>query len=307
MELRGPQKHVSHHGHLLFEDARTSAVISGIALRKPNFFASSDWHTIPWESSPRNLRDELFDVMIALPDLLQKQDVLFEKLGNLDTNQDRFVILTEGQTYINRCIHIATSLQKWEEKAFATCMETLEAPPAVFAGPLTLVEVCKEHGYAFYSVVMYFWTACLVLYSTTWVAYRNITLATRNQTPSSMPTLMSLPEIPKWMSPQPIASSIVKCVGHYFEEDAGFWGAQSASVPMGAALHFLAATGRVESEEAQQLRNLFAQRRLGKATSDFLRSIANTHVAKGDPDNRREHHLMASAWFGTDKVQTAGR
>ena len=46
VELRGPAKHVSGHGHALFENARITAVIHALTLRRPNSFSSASWHTV---------------------------------------------------------------------------------------------------------------------------------------------------------------------------------------------------------------------------------------------------------------------
>ena len=72
---------------------------------------------------------------------------------------------------------------------------------------------------------------------------------------------------------------------------------------MGAALHFYAATGKVDSEEMRQIRYIFDTAKLGKVTGDFLRSIANTADSeKGDPKDRRQHTTMAQSWYGTNQV-----
>lgn len=293
IELRGPSKHVSHHGHALFEESRLSAIIAGITLRKPNFLSGRAWHTIPWETAPRNLRDELCDIMIALPDVLFKQDALSRKLNCLETKSDLFSVLTEGQEHINRCILIATSLREWEERALSTCLDKSSLQTSNFAGPLTLLEVCKDHGYGFFHVVMGYYAACIILYGSTWIAKSNITAAAIQ--PHPLPALMKLPEIPAWMTPRVAASNITKCAAHYLiPEQAGFWGPLSATFPMGTALHFYAATGGQDSAEMQQLRRLFAQGTPGHFAGEFLRSMANMgNTTKGDPANLQQHTSMA--------------
>ena len=285
-----------------------SGAISAITRRKPNFFTSLAWHTIPWETSPRTLCDELCDIMIALPDLLQRQDRLSRRLASLQSNSDRFAALTEGQNHINRCTLIGGSLREWEQKALTACI-TISAPSIQnYTGPLTLLDVCKDHGYGFFHACMQYWTTCLVLFTTAWVTYRSVILA-RTEQPLSLPAWMRMPEVPDWMNPRPIASNIVTCSPHYFSDGAGFWGAQSASFPMGAALHYYAATtGGLDAEETAQLRRLLRNARLGKITSDFLRSVANTaDSVKGDPQNRQEHKEMATSWYGIDKLEGRAR
>lgn len=304
VELRGPAKHVADHGHSLFEDARSLAVIAGMTLRKPNFFTNLAWHTIPWETSPRNLHDTLCDVMIALPDLLQSQDRLLQTLVHSGSNRDRFTIITEGQNHINRCIRIGESLREWEQSALLACLEESSIGTQNYAGPVTLLEVCKNHGYGFFHMSMQYWVACVVLHSTAWVTYRSVILAARPDQPPSLPAWMRLPDIPEWMNPRLAASNIVTCAPHYFVDDAGFWGAQSATFPLGAAMHYYAATGDQDSEQTAQLHRLLKQTRLGSVTSEFLRSIANTgDSVKGDPAKREEHRRMATSWYGMDAIE----
>ena len=300
MELRGPEKHVADHGHTLFEEARLLAVISGMTLRKPNFFTTAEWHTIPWETSPRTIRDELCDIMIALPEMLLKQDQLSQKLAHLDSNQDRFASLTEAQEHISRCNLIAQSLREWEQRTLSTCIDQVSARE-IYAGPVSLLEVCKNHGYSFFNMVMQFWVTSLVLYTSTWIAYQNTAFAAKIQDPTSFPTLMKLPEIPAWMNPRPIAANLTKCMPHYFAEEAGYWGAQSSTFALGAALHYYAATGGLESTEMRELCSVMKDKKLGMVAGGFLRSMANSMDSiQGDTSNREEHRSMASSWFGTD-------
>ena len=304
VELRGPAKHVSEHGHALFEDARLLAVIAGMTRRKSNFFTETAWHTIPWTSSPRSLHDKLVDVMITLPRLLQSQDDLTQILESIETDKDRFEGLTEGQKHLARCIRIEESLREWERTAVQICLEQSVNPATNFTGPVTLLDVCKNHGYGFFNVCMQFWVATLLLYATTWISYRKVMLAIQPDQIPSLPTWMRLPDIPEWMNPRPLASNIAACAPHYFSPNAGFWGAQCASLPVGAALHYYAATGGSDSEEMAQLRRLFDQANLGEVTSNFLKSIANTgNSAQGDPSKSQDHQRMATSWYGVDGIR----
>ena len=279
-------------------------MIAAITRRKPNFFTTAAWHTIPWQSSPRNRYDKLIDIMIALPELLQSQDALSQKLAHLGTNEDRFTALTEGQNHIHRCIRIGESLREWEQDTLLACLEQSFISTQDYAGPVTLLEICKNHGYGFFNACMQFWVTSLILYATTWVSYRNITLAIRPDQLPSLPAWMRLPDIPEYMSPRVVASNIVTCAPHYFAPNAGFWGAQCAAFPMGTALHYYAATGGLESEEMNHLRRLFDRAKLGDVTSNFLKSIANTaDSAKGDPAKPQEHKKMATSWYGMEAIR----
>ena len=259
---------------------------------------------IPWESSPRNLSDELCDLMIVVPGLLQRQDVLCQKITNMETYSDRYVIVTEGQEYINRCINLGRAFHEWEQKALQTCVQRFTVASTSPAGPLTLLDICRDCGYGFFNTIMYYWVGCVILYSTTWVVYRSIGSAVRPEQSPSLPTWLRLPEIPQWMNPRHMAANVVTCAPHFFAPEAGFWGAQSASFPVGVALHYYAATGGMDAEAMDRLRELLADASRGRVAGDFLRSLAyDSDAAKRDPRDRQLHGSMASSWYGTDRLQ----
>lgn len=77
-----------------------------------------------------------------------------------------------------------------------------------------------------------------------------------------------------------------------------------APFPMGAALHYYAATGGMESPEMDLMRMILNDRGRAGVTNMFLRSIANIgDRVKGDPRQRDQHVRMASSWFGIDKQE----
>lgn len=299
IELRGPAKHVSRHGHDLFEESRLSAMIAGIALRKPIFLADSAWCTIPWQISPRNLRDELCDILLSIPDILLDQDLLLHSLTGLGTNSHVFETHTKAQEHIYRCILVATQLQGWERRAIDMGQAKSSTRTAGLIGPLTLLEICKDHGYGFFHIVNQYWAACIILYGSTRLAKRHVMAATCTLQPQPLPAMMKLPEIPVWMNPQPAASNIAECASHYFAEEAGLFGVLQANFPIGTALHYFAAIGLEGSQEMEQLRHVFSRGSSGQIASGFLNSMAGMGPRTvGDTDVREEHSAKAKAWFG---------
>jgi len=299
LELRGPAKHVAAHGHALFEEARLSAVIAAITRRKPNFLSGAAWYTIPWTTSPRTLRDELVDIMLALPEMLHKQDVLLQRRQGLTTTQELYECLVEGQELINRGVFIATSLRKWEHKVLEQCLADVATQNTSLSGPPTLLEICKDHGYGLFHGIMQYWAICIVLFGSTWVAQGRVTTAAEGFLSQDLPALVQVPDIPSWMDPRNAASNIAMNAQHYFRKEAGLWGPVSATFPMGCALYFYSATGSQDSYEAAQLRGALAKGRTGDMASEYLRSMANyTDTEHGDTKVRTEYESMAKSWFG---------
>jgi hypothetical protein len=119
--------------------------------------------------------------------------------------------------------------------------------------------------------------------------------------------------------PQACAINIATHAHHYFAPTTGLVGPQHATFPLGAALHFFAATGQRASgseEEAvdtaagetepstalviQRLQALFRNVERAKSTGEFLRSMAPDPAPvelKGDTNDAGEHEKMAKDWF----------
>ncbi|KAL9012889.1 MAG: hypothetical protein Q9173_002379 [Seirophora scorigena] len=93
LEIRGPWQNTAQDAYILFLDTRLSAVIhsslkslltdtevlqilAAIISRKPNFFATTVWQTLPFDGGEKNLSDALFDVMATPPFPLQEFDQL---------------------------------------------------------------------------------------------------------------------------------------------------------------------------------------------------------------------------------------
>lgn len=303
VQLRGPNRHVSDHGHALFEDCRTNAVLAGIIMRKPNFFTNLEWHNIPWEQTPRHLRDELFDVMITLPDLLEKNDQLLEIIEDATSMRDRYDALVRARDHISRCLQIADFLQQWEQRALAACLSEAAEMYEDEVGPIDLYTVCNNHGFGFFHMSVQYWSACILVWASTWIAYRKVRQALQPDHPPSLPAWVKPPQVPAWMNPTIPASHIVKTAAKYFTPDAGYWGSQMASWPLGITMHYYASIGMVDSQEMDHLRSLIHIPKVGQMAGQWLRSMANLNSrAKFDPGNRPVYEEIASAWFGTDKL-----
>jgi hypothetical protein len=112
-----------------------------------------------------------------------------------------------------------------------------------------------------------------------------------------MTSWVTLPELPFWMDPRPLATNISLCAAHYFGDNAGYWGAAAAAFPVGALSHFLAASGLQYSPEMERLRHVYVGTKLGGLTKHFLRSMANTpNTLKGDTLQQDQYKRMANSW-----------
>jgi hypothetical protein len=142
-----------------------------------------------------------------------------------------------------------------------------------------------------------YWTTCLLLFATSRVLHQKIADAYQYVELTYMTSWVTLPELPSWMNPRPMATNISLCAAHYFEDDAGYWGAAAACFSVGALSHFCAARGLQQSPEMESVQHVFMDKKLGGLTKHFLRSMANTpNTLKGDTLQKDQYKRMANSW-----------
>jgi hypothetical protein len=161
VQLRGLEKHTSGNGFKLYDGVRMTAIIHGIARRQPNTFTSLSWDLL----NPKTLRDELFDSMSVVPNLLQQIDK-FSAWNSYTANmENREQNILQGNELLRRAVSVCMSLQAWELRASRLCDEA--SPSAginlrdenlnVSDEALHLFDVCKSHGYGFFFLCNQHW------------------------------------------------------------------------------------------------------------------------------------------------------
>ncbi|KAF2172354.1 hypothetical protein M409DRAFT_50068 [Zasmidium cellare ATCC 36951] len=295
VELRGPEMAASDYGHDLYTDARFAATSSGITQKRPaNFFSSSAWTTVPWTKHSKTLRDELLDLMAGLPGILHQQEALYAEVSNATDGATMTKVIKDGVDVLKQCISLGARLQTWEEKTMDLARE---ARGENENDTLTLFHISKDHGFAFFHLITQFWTVCLILHGPTWLTYWKLLHVAQSTTFPATKDLSQI-DIPFWMNPQPFASNISHQASHFFSEEAGLWGSSTASFPMGAALHYYAATGGFKTPEMRMLKAALGSSPKANMVSGFLRSMASSAAPQGgDPKIPVQHEKMATSWF----------
>ncbi|KAK4556837.1 hypothetical protein LTR86_005817 [Recurvomyces mirabilis] len=282
MELRGPEKHVDEHGFVLFADARASAAIAGITRRTKAPFSDPRWQEVPWRGreTRRSPSDELADIMAAVSEALEQQDVVLDRL-TAHPDQDP---AAECHAVLDLSERIMAMFRDWEARMLGT-LTTQQQPLSVPLG-----EVCMNLGYSSFHLVMQYWATSLVMCSRHWVTLRRLppaVIASRER--------MHVPD------PQAYADQIAKNAHHCFLPEAGLYGSQKASFPLGAALHYYAAANQQGSVGMQEIIRLFRESETASFTSGFLRSMAADPASvgiKADPEDEAKHAIMAAEWVG---------
>jgi hypothetical protein len=300
LELRGCQKHVSEHGFALFAHARPSIALTGITRRHKTLLDSQNWRQVPWSAQNRHrtLKDKLVDATLAVAGALERLDNYHEDPGQDPQRLDEVV---------KACATPVQWLRAWEIEALRLHAD----------GRLNLSDVCANHGFGFYHLIMQFWAVSLLL-SARCRPFIDHLMKRSDDDARLSPAFQALASLVP--NPQTCAIDIATNAHHYFASTTGLVGPQHATFPLGAALHFFAATGQKASppeDEAataaargetnsstalviQRLEGLFRNVERAKSTGEFLRSMAPAPAPvelKGDTNNAGEHEKMAKDWF----------
>ena len=270
VQLRGPERHTSEHGYNLYDGVRMTAIINGITRRHPNTFTSLSWNL----HRPRTLRDELFDLMGPVPDLLQQIDCFGAQSSSSVKEEYRNWMIRQGRYLLQRIYGICTSLRAWETRALSLCRKASSSKGTSplndtmnVSGPdLQLTEVCTSHGYGFFHTCTQYWAMCVKLYTASLLLQRQmLTLIDESDSP--------IAHLPNWVDPEPAALHIADFASYFFRPEAGLWSAQSAIFPISTALFYYMRTGKKNTPIFTKMTDAFADSKSGAIMRDFLQAI----------------------------------
>ncbi|KAK4902504.1 hypothetical protein LTR27_000439 [Elasticomyces elasticus] len=267
IRMRGRGRHEAGHGLALYDGVRMTAIIQGMARRKPNAFTLLNW------TPPRtSIRDDLFELAALLPGILQQMDMLGDEMLQIQDNFMASQQLQHGQELVQQCIDIGVHLREWESNAIELCRIRREELPendddSDQSTPLRLINVCKRHGDGFFFICTQYWAISIKVYSSTRLFHRQ--LSSFSQTTAQL----SPRPLPDWMNPEPHALNIAHMTSHFFRAEAGLWSAQSAIFPVGHALFYFSVTGRRNLPTFKMMTEAFGQSKNGAVMRDFLNNV----------------------------------
>jgi hypothetical protein len=266
IELRGFEKHANGRGLALYDGVRMTAVISGIARRKPNAVTESTW--LP--PGPQSPRDKLYFLVGSIINAMERMDRLTEAMtSNLPQSVN---LLEPACQVIEQIVNGSEGLIAWETDVLSLCGRTRRGTPNMGDSSKQqssadqdqmLLECCKSHGYGFFFLCAEYWAICVRTYHHAQTFHQR----------SADLYGPHVPDVPAWMNPEPYALKIATVASHYFLPEAGLWSAQSAIFPISSALSYYAQTGRIGTEPCRAMFAAFTHNKAGTVLLDFLRSI----------------------------------
>ena len=267
VRLRGPERHMTGHGLQLYDGVRMTAIINGLATRKPNSFTTLRWNMPKW-----NLRDELFDLASDIPSLLEQIDDIGTELDTSEVLRDADDALCRIQALIETCLVMCNALRAWETKALNLCLGRQFAyrygSHDVDRRGFSPFNVCMRHGDGFFFICTQYWAMCITLYSSIQGLHER--LLSHVDTPSLEG---QTPPLPGWIEADPFALNIAHVSSHFFRPQAGLWYVQPAFFPLVTALTFLARTGRRTSEPFKTITDAFDNCKEGAFLREFVHNV----------------------------------
>lgn len=278
VQMRGRSRHLSGLGVDLYDGTRMTAIIHGLTSRQPNIFTNLNW------DMPRsNMRDELYSFINPVPQLLQDFDHFQrDAAGHKDDITCRQHV-NRGNDLIQKALSICYALEGWEIEVLMLCFEKqsstartehLQSGPAHERG--SLYDVCRLHGYGFFSTCTQYWAMCNIFYG----SLRNFHF--------QLQAFMDIwtagevaPVLPEWVSPELPALNVAQVASHFFEPGMGLWAAHAAVFPVSTALRYFATTGRKNSPAFRSMIDAFTKCKTGVIMRDFLDAIGVVQEFEG--------------------------
>ncbi|KAL8757472.1 MAG: hypothetical protein Q9199_002210 [Rusavskia elegans] len=296
IQVRGPRGLDSENARLLFIDSRLSATVTAIVSRKPNFFATTAWRTLPFESKPKDVSDELHDIMATLPILLEEYDLIQACQNDGEAHRRRLRLFQQCQATDH-------TLRTW----FADLSSKLSSPlPSVIRTPAEQRSTPEHDCFSFevsdhmlaITLALY-WSTCMLLYSLIEMIFNSL----RSSGLADIPR-----RLPEHVDPHQSATSISRSIGYFIRPEMGIWGVQLVGFPLGVAfMYFLSSEDANGDEERQRLgANIAAMSRMGLSLGTFLTSLQAATVPWFVTDESEDPWRARSRlWFrGNPRPQT---
>lgn len=177
--------------------------------------STPEWKTIPWLETPKNQKDELLDILLDMPGLL-------EELDKISCCADRAEKERLQQDLVAKCWLYDTQLRAW----LATVCPSSDACPQVYRRP-DMDRITYE-DIALTEALQTFWITCLLLYST-------LRFVSDPQT-----------TFPEHIDPQLYVYNIVSTTPILLTPSSGIYGQNLMILPFALALQYAESTAELQ-------------------------------------------------------------
>lgn len=253
-------------------------------LRKANPFNTPAWLEQPWIGKDKTIRDKLYDIVVATPELLERSDK-----ANLPGNDALRLPLIQDILLVHR------KMQAWMAEA-RMVLRIDDTGLRVTPFFMDDSEYLMTHGMDVASAAMWYWSISVLLNVTLRVLSAGVPRHHRIDT--------TLDDV---FNPRGHAMNIVKCMHHFLNADAGLIGFQNSTFPLGSAMMYFAMDYEVETAERQTIRRHLwgasSVKPYGPMMGAFLQQLQEENLKKWNAKkggNGAEYHVQrqrAKVWF----------
>ncbi|CAZ82994.1 unnamed protein product [Tuber melanosporum] len=142
VRVRGPEAHTTELGHRLFTSFRGTSLTNSLVSCKRNFLASKEWLTIPWTKTQKTPMQQLQDLHLELPGILEAR---------------RALPRSAHPSLLRRCLDFKAKLEAWYENFISTPsahhwleFSALNIDPPVFPTCYRFPNIGVANTYTFY-------------------------------------------------------------------------------------------------------------------------------------------------------------
>ncbi|KAI6782133.1 uncharacterized protein J7T54_002370 [Emericellopsis cladophorae] len=152
----GPHSFTSFPNHHFFARVFRPLILgSSLLSRKETFLKDTEWLTVPWDSHPKTLLDQLLDLISFMPPLLKQLDAISATVATTPRRQ-------QAQTLLGNCKALESRFDQWltsahEETAEQQqqCYWVEETSSALEAAPFASLLTFRDGATAL--MFLYFW------------------------------------------------------------------------------------------------------------------------------------------------------
>lgn len=154
--------------HFFTRVYRPGAIATAILNRRPIFCSNQEWLSVPWQRYPKSPFDELLDIMLQIPSLLQRLD--HAALGLGPSSSLSFDCRPLAQSLLEACLLVQGQLDQWYAslhqaeyyRSQATYWLSLDQQETTAEFPFTNVLAFRDGHTAL--LFLYYWAAQVSLY-----------------------------------------------------------------------------------------------------------------------------------------------
>lgn len=214
--------------------------------------AKPDWKTIPWQDTPKTAKDELIDVLVEIPGLLEHVDYL-QTFSHADKKKAEL-----HQQLVNRLLLLDRDLRIWYNSFGSRLDLTTEKIMIDTRRPPSGEELAAAH------LLVIYW-CCLLLY---------------NQVRQALPQA----DVPQSHSLKTLCKNILRVIRVFLGLNSGWYGINIAAFPLGLVLRHLDEWDltRESYEERSIIYEIFQHHR-GLELWQFLASMRQKRSAISTP------------------------